>query len=486
MDKVRAFLSVVWKQRFWVLCVVGVIIATVCWKMSASALDAEFTANKQQIDGKFGELDAITGKSVHGNDEVNNKEREQAVIIRGEVLELWNTMYERQKENVLKWPAELQDDFLEAVEGKKFRESIGAEQRQRYRTYAKEVFPKLVEMVQAKKMATNDMSFGGGGRDGGRGGGDFGGGMGNFTMDEAMPEMDPETGEIITPEKYLVQWIDQGAVQQKLNFTSLPSVTAVWVTQEDLWVYETLLTTVNETNLARDSTRPDNAAIRAIMALNVGQDASAGAKEKGNIMMPPGAGGSDPSAMGDLSGRGGGADALALGAASGDAGLLMNRYIGPDGLPIADASVDPGGECRRLPVRMQLIMDAQAIPTLLAECANASLPVEVQRVRINVAQSGAGFDTTIAVVDPAAAAMPSDGRGGGMVTDGGRGGGFDGGRGGGSMSGGANNLPQGSGLVTVDLFGIVYIYNPPDPAALTVPGADAAELAAVPAETPTM
>jgi hypothetical protein len=488
MDKVRAFFKVVWQQRFWVLSVVGVIVATICWKMSASSLDAEFATNKQTIDSQFSSMSSITGMNVHGNPDVNNAERAQAIQIRDKVLELWQTMYDRQTEVVLKWPAALGEDFLEAVEGKRFLDPIGNNQRQRYRTYAKDIFPKLVEIVQAKKLPESELGVGGmdfGGGRGGRGGyeggrGGYDGGAGISMMDD-IPQYDAE-GNLIPPEKYLVQWGDQAKLRAQLNFTQLPSSRQVWVTQEDLWVYETLLHAINDTNEARDATRPDNAAIKFILALDVGQNAAASAKEPGNVILPAGAGG-DPTAAGVDGGRGGydagggrGGESVDL-----DTALLQNRYVDATGAAIADASTDTGGECRRLPVRMQLYMNQQAIPDLLAMCANAALPIEVQRVRINSSESGAGFDSALAVPGADGAGGGGDGRGG--YDGGGRGGGGYSGRGG--MDGGVS-MPMGvstPGMATVEVVGIVYIYNQPDPTVLSVPGGDSTDVAASDATT---
>ena len=123
-------------------------------------------------------------------------------------------------------------------------------------------------------------------------------------------------------------------------------------------------------------------------------------------------------------------------------------------------------------------MQEQAIPDILIKCANAALPVEVKRVRINPEQSGAGFDASLAVAAPA---------GGGMEGgEGGRGGrpGFDGG--GGRDGGYGATMAEGtigSGLAKVEIYGIVYIYNPPNSETLAVPGGDTAEVAASDATT---
>jgi hypothetical protein len=159
--------------------------------------------------------------------------------------------------------------------------------------------------------------------------------------------------------------------------------------------------------------------------------------------------------------------------------LLNIRYIGPDGAVIADGSTVSGGEFRMLPVRMELLMEQKAIPSVLIECANATLPIEVKRVRINPTQSGAGFPATLAVAAPEGGGGFDGGRGSGFSGgfDGGRGGGFDGGRGGEGMTMTMTPGTSTVGLATVEIQGIVYIYNPPDPTVLTVPGDD--EVAAV-------
>jgi hypothetical protein len=137
------------------------------------------------------------------------------------------------------------------------------------------------------------------------------------------------------------------------------------------------------------------------------------------------------------------------------------RYIDNDGKPIPDASTGLGVEYRRLPVRMRLMMDARWIPKVLVECANAPLPIEVQRLRINPEQSGASFDMS---------AFAGAGGGGGEA------GGRPFGGGGTRSFGGEGYTPSvgspSADLATVEIYGFVYIYNPPDSTVLTVPGGE--------------
>ena len=98
---------------------------------------------------------------------------------------------------------------------------------------------------------------------------------------------------------------------------------------------------------------------------------------------------------GGLGARGGGRAAAAGGGERGGkvdevAELLADRYLGDDGKPLA-ATAKPWGELfKRLPVRLALQMDQRWIPQLIVECANATLPIEVQQVRINPAVGDGG------------------------------------------------------------------------------------------------
>ena len=90
---------------------------------------------------------------------------------------------------------------------------------------------------------------------------------------------DPEEDE-----DYLVDWLDQGELQSKLAFPKKPTTLQVWVTQEDLWVYETLLEVIKKTNEAKGAERPDNTAVRTIVQLEVG--ARAAGPSTGQILIP--------------------------------------------------------------------------------------------------------------------------------------------------------------------------------------------------------
>ncbi|WP_428308677.1 hypothetical protein [Lacipirellula sp.] len=467
MDKVRVFMKVAWTQRFWILSVVGVLAAVICWSMASGNLQTQFEANKKQIDGKFGEMTAITGKQFHGNEGVNAKDREEAKKIANSVKELWQSLFDAQREEVLKWPDVLGDDFVDYVKNARFDSQIKPDFRDRYQNYIKNRFEGLVKIVDAKKMPV-DGAAGAFGTQPGR--------EGAFRNETggAEPLLDAQGMPI--EENYLVQWGDQAVLRQQLEFSDVPTARQIWVTQEDLWVYETLLRAIANTNKERGATRPDNTAISVIQSLQVGAPAALAIAQESTILLPAeamvtgGEVGVTPEGGGAVGREG------EMGAANIDASLLMNRYIDAEGKPIPDASSGAGVEFRRLPIRMILSMDERYLPKILVECANAPLPVEVQRLRINAEKSGSDKDNQGFTVGAAASA-------------GGMGGGAPMGRG---MEGGMGRsmgMPMGRGMeaggmaltpveipnmVTVDVQGVVYIYNPPDPTILTVPGDDAA------------
>ena len=464
MDKVRAFANIIWTQRFWVLSVLGTIVGVVCWNMASSELDAEFTKRKSAIETNYNAVKTINGMLNHPNDSVNEGDKLQAVQQRDFVLKIWQELYDRQRTEVLYWPETISKEFVDYMEKRKFGDSIKSDMRGFYHNYIEKQFDVLLAKVEAKKGATrggSSSSYGGemggyGGEMGGYGGAGATGGAGGADSQE---------------EDYLILWLDQEKLQRKLAFKTKPSAMKVWVTQEDLWVYETLLDVIAKTNKAVGATRPDNTAVRAIMTLQVGN--AAASPSTGQVLIPQATGGAGGmgEGMGGMGGYGGemggyggemggyggemggmggemggyggemgGYGEGGMGGDGGDAALTANRYLGPDGKPVAGDSGSYGStEFRKLPIQMKLYMDQRKIPRVLIECANAALPIEVKQVRIDADQSGSG------VVGGASRGTSSR-----------------------SISGVAPD----PNLAEVEIRGVVYIYNEPDTETLTVPGDD--------------
>jgi len=433
MDQVRAVLKVLWVQRFWVLSVLCVVVGTLCWNMAAGELDQEFSSRKSKIESAFTSVGNISREDPHPNNDVINGDTKQAKQQRNYVLKVWQELYERQRASVIKWPESISKEFVKYMEGRKFGDRISSEMRGFYLDYVETRFDALLEIVEAKKTAERG-SLGRGGGFGGEFDGEYDGGQ-------------PTSAESIEQD-YLVLWLDQAKLQQKLLFKSKPSTMQVWVTQEDLWVYETLLNVIAKTNKERGATRPDNTAIRAIVKLEVGSGAAG--KSMGRVHIPQSDGGGmgeggygeSDGGYGEYSrgGEEGGEGFFGTEGGTDESALVANRYLDSEGKPDPRTSGPFGStEFRQLPVHMTLMMDQRWIPRVLIECANASLPVEVKQVRVNPSQSGVG------VLGKSGATRQSR-----ALTD----------------------MPPDANLAEVQIRGVVYIYKEPAAQELAIPGDD--------------
>ncbi len=470
MDQVRVIVKLIWRERFWVLSVLGTLVAVACWHLATGDLDKEFKSRKSSIESSFKSMRDLGSKPVHPNDDVNQGDMLQAKEQRENVLNVWKQLYDRQRQEVLYWPkGSLKPEFIDEIEKLRFRDPFPAHKaefmRNHYWNYIENRFDGLLEIVQAQKTSERgSSSFGGrgGGRDSPYGGEEGYGGEGAYGG-RGLAALDPDQEN----QDYLVQWLDQGNVRDELHFAKKPSAVQIWVTQEDLWVYETLLNVIANTNKLRKATRPDNTAVRVIVNLEVGKKAAEASRTKSRILIPSveGIGGDDPYGGGRGGESGGGRGEMDEGGYGGrggygeggrddgmsDTDVLAHRYLDAEGQPYPGDAENFGIEYRQLPIRMKLMMDQRWLPQLLVECANAALPIEVNQLRVNPEQSGAGFG--------------GGGSRGGMST-------------GRSSMRGAVNLPPDPNLANVEIQAVVYIYNQPDKEELSVPGLEEDQLAA--------
>lgn len=482
MDQLRKIAAWLKRYHFWVLSVLIALIALGCWWSAAGTLSAQFKANQSKIQTEFTNLSGLRNKAFHPNEDINKQQEEETGKQAEDVAKIWQQLYERQRENVLEWPEVLGEAFHKHVEKAEFGSDIPPNLRQRYQDYVERHFPKLPQKIGARALREGEMN-----QYGGMGGGEYGRGPGAFMREGVGPSVLPDDQLEDDENDYICEWLDQGHVRDELNFPQRPSALRIWVTQENVWVYHTLLDVIKKTNDAAGATRMSNAAVPTIYSLVVGQEAANFSRTKDRIykvatatpaagteMMEPGAepGGEMPS--GEMRGeslnfnmnsmRSGFSSEAAMTPEQEQAMLLTYRYLDTEGKPIGgpagDASaaseLDGGGagipapidmnsfgvEYKRLPVRMVLQMDQRWLPQLVSACASQPLQVEVQEVRIN---------------PPDAGGMEGGGFGSGFR---GGGGGF-----------GASLFPDRMGiqtfssqpnLVNVVIQGVIYIFNKPN------------------------
>jgi hypothetical protein len=306
-----------------------------------------------------------------------------------------------------------------------------------------------------------------------------------------------------------------------------PSTMEVLYAQEDLWVLQNVMDIIKVTN--GEAAARHEAVVKEIFFVRIGRSALglagmvmplAPQSAQGMNGAMPGMPSTPPPSEGQppTDPNGGGApspDGSATQIPGGETGLAQamtrdlaeGRYVDntyktlpASRLRAALTSPTPDDAilavAKRMPVRIRVRVDQRKLNLLLAACGNAKLPVEVRQVRINREAAapganmggsgyGGGFPGGGGDAAPRGG-MPGPGGGGfggGMPSGGGFGGGFPGGFGGGGGApvgdGGFGGGRPGSSaghelrdasidlnLVDLELYGIVYLYNPPNKAQL--------------------
>jgi len=175
---------------------------------------------------------------------------------------------------------------------------------------------------------------------------------------------------------------------------------------------------------------------------------------------------------------GGGMNAEALRSAA-----LAGRYVDESGNPLSD--VDLTGQFRRMPIFLRFIVDQKRIADVLANCANCPMPIDVLWVTINpdatgpfefVSATGAGMGggsessfSSFSMRPPggAKASSFSSFGGGGVGTTAGIIGLSNQGGGQGMGTGRVGEIDYGHDAVTIDIYGCINIFAPPDKTKIT-------------------
>lgn len=525
MDKLKEQLAPVQKHLFWIGCGLIVIVTLFSWYRATSHLKTEHANLQAEITSSFGIVSNIKGNHPNEN---TNKGMQALIEETGEkVAERWAILAKNQ-EKVLVWPTYAFDQlFIDRVNSLRPPEltviddksEIDGENKRMYRDHVEKVFPILANTIGAKWKGKVSASSGMGGMAGmgAMPGGDMAGP--GAMMGAMMPGIGGQQAEA---DDSIVVW-NSGNQSQIMNDhfsfiasdAALPSTRQILYAQEDLWVLENLLTIIKATNETNGEIKHRHeAAIKTIESLQIGR---AAVSESGKVSpvgkaasegMDDGEGGMQTDTMTQMMGAmdsmgegagpgmepGGMGEEAAPGADPGSGGGGMSV---PGGMGMAGGGANPGDNryvdrnyrgvlasrlvsamqgkperpedlflavAKRVPVRLVFKMDQRRMPTLLAECGNSKLPVEVKQVRINRQSAGAGGGGMMGGMMDGG---PGDEPGGDSAA-------MMGGMMGGAFGGNASN-PNRKAIadstvdpneIGVEIYGIVYIYNPVNRAAL--------------------
>ena len=533
MDQLKEQLVKIKPYAFWIACVVILLGSVGVWWMATGTLSEQRTANTTKIKGAFSNLVSIGPKlPTHPNPGTNTKMQEVSLAYGEEIARGWALQYSRQ-EGVLVWPASFDQDFHAAVKDLRPIEKVpisvtGPDSakliipeslRRRYRDFIEDELPRLATTIGGRWQAR---------RDGTATPGEFGppGGPGPGM---APGRNGPDGRPIEEVDRSMVLW--NPANQSELlmghfGFTARagdPSTLDVLYAQEDLWVLQNLMDIIKRTNEGYEGRH--DAAVKQIEFVRIGQSAlglpgkvmAVGGADPNASLNPGGGPGGPGSPVGMPSPNGPGAPTTAGPPVAGappqnpavDPSFKANdpcnwRYVDKNNYPLAGfqlrqaieiapsvpgaapvAAANPESAllavAKRMPVRLRLEIDQRRLNKLLTEFGNAALPVEVRQLRFNrdpaaigtpaqfyAATGGAGGEGGYSGNGPGAGAFSQ------IRNEGGPGGGPGMIPGGGSLT---RDATVDTTLIKLEVYGIVYIYNPVNRAKLGLPAAPAAATA---------
>lgn len=469
MDGLRKLFRTLKRLHFWILCPLVVVMGLVGWFLTIGDLQKQKQKNISDIESRYSAMSSIAGTDSHPNQNVHDGMNELIAKRRDEVAAAWQEKWDQQTREggVLTWPdfdwpEPIKREFMNRVRDLRPIEStvehplpkgedlrIGL--RRRYRDYIIDELPKLAEMVGAVWVAQP------------------GGAARNpnvrpeqLGQDEAMVYWSPTNQQEILATHF--NWEgrrgfggQRGRNQAKED---VPNLLQILYAQEDLWVMWAVMQVIQRTNA--DATARFNATVKEIEWLRIGKKAirsdgriiRVGDEETaggagGEMAFREREGGSErmseferrdgPMREGEMM------DAVAQDPDPGEGRYVDKDYKELEPGKLRDAmkssdSVAPEDAyllvAKRIPVRMRLKVDQRNFHRLLLECANSELTIEVREVRINPEDDGR--NTRFGVPTPRISERRPT----------------------------ANLRGQEDGQFTydliVELYGIIYIYNPPD------------------------
>ena len=486
MDQVKQVLAVLNVHKFWVTCGFLALLPVGIWFMAKSSLDKERAARTSEIESAFSTAKSVSSITNHPNTISAEGMDANLGLLKKSVFEAWQAQYEEQKQ-ILVWPTELRDDFIAKVDPLRPieekvayppqpQDELRLEYREEYRDYIKDELPKLAKIIGANWTAS-------------------GGGPASTGPNFGGTQMGPTARSKPMTDGSIVKWdsSDQSRLISQFDWSGtrdkLPQTLDILYAQEDLWILTAVMNIIKRTN--RDATAGYDATIKELKYVQLGKAVRGAVGQVSRLT------GSAATGGGDMYGGEGMEDMMAgmdsteamsnedseseyTATAVGPDPANM-RYVDNDYVPLpADrvrTALSPDGKspddaflvvAKRIPIRLGLTMDQRRIHRLVTECGNSTLMVEVRQVRVNrqTAPSGGGMG------------YGGGGDEGGMGMGGGfGGGGFGGGGFGEGEDEGADEGMMGMGEsfgggqstadsmkssydLPVELYGVIYIYNP--------------------------
>jgi len=519
--------EVIKKYLFWACTPIGLAAALLAGWMAIGSIADDLEKQKTQLDNQKKQMETLRGTANnHPNEGTISAINQKAEELKENVLDAWEIMVAEQKKQN-QWTG-LADRAYRDIEKTAFLGTLEGTTLDSYMTFARDELDKLlvnanIRRVQQYKRLPNGQeepldqprlasrSGGSGGMGAGRGGdtGSARGGQSGLSSAGSRTQI-PDGGTIIVKGK--VVWDQPESLVFTLNnWNDRPQSFEVWLTQEDLWVYQALLWVVAESN--KDAPEPwkpvvsggstggmgssgmgtssgmgspgtggdpldlRGSVVKQIIDISIGAPAAkqletqssrriSGRGGGGGMGSSGMGGGMGSSSMGGGMGRTGAAGARSRESAAGQ------RYVDVTGKPLnIDSALS--GQFRRMPVFLSFLVDQRRIPEILVNCANCPMPIDVLWVTINPSATenfafasntaaggsvGTGSGMGSGISGSVARGGSRSSSRGGTASSGGAA------RGGGSMGrSGAGSVQFGPDAVQIEIYGCINIFADPDP-----------------------
>jgi hypothetical protein len=262
--------------------------------------------------------------------------------------------------------------------------------------------------------------------------------------------------------------------------TEPPNIHEIYYAQEDIWILRGLMDIIAQTNAGANENF--QAIVKEIEWIRTGPRASrdAGSLWKSASPSTAGAGGMFGAGGGPPAGGGGppagyGSGGPGKGGAGGMTRSVVQidpadgRYVGADLKPLTGAQLrtamkerSKDAVAKRVQVRMRLKVD-ERFGKLITECGNGKMMLEVLQVRYNTdaaPETASGSSAAAGLSGMGMPGAPTGGPGGAPNLGGGGAGSDAGAEEGGGAGAGSLTTAAATGEVSIEIYGLIYLFNP--------------------------
>jgi hypothetical protein len=451
MADTKETLQAIQKHHFWILTVVVLITAVVCWWLGTAAIKDSENEFRTQRESTFTQLQNLISRQWLANSDTVSWATEKLIDQSEANYLAWQELYADQQP-VFTWPAVdpiVAKPLLES--GDYLRLTPGSRD---YRIVQEEYLERFLDQRGTLKNRLNLLEFKPGVNPEGSPDGEFGefrgeGGEGSYEGEGPGSPNEDRTDELTG----IVAFPGFDAIFQQYPWLvqrRLPTMSQIRYAQEDIWIYKTLFSIIAATN--GDVSDYRQADVKQIEVLEIGAEvpppvslimaelqAKAGGEATPGGGEGAGYGEAARSEYGGPTGEGGEGTAVA-----GDDQLTNRRYLDSKNQPIPSGTPPDIVEYRKMPFRLVLSIRQSALNNLLTQLVSAELPATLTSVQL-FPLDGA----------------PTSSRSGGSFTGGYSG---EGGRSPSSGQGGGTPAspskdPQSD--MAVEIRGFFHIFNPP-------------------------